>query len=269
MVKYEDYLCLVFCPIFIIKFAFEIGCFVCVCILVNLSSNNPFESHVIGNLTTYFYEGQINKIYFNYSKSNNIKNSYFKTKKSINNRSKDFFELKKYYSKKKTIRKLVANSFCSQIHDNFEKYKGKLLSNIFDLNYSKIHGLSIANMVVSCTLVGLLIITFIFASVKKYSYHTEEKVITCILGIIVLLSYIGRFILSIILFYYMEKGDIEKYDNFLECKNVKVKFFKKFSDAHKLRRVFFAFLVLNIVNQGLEKIEKCFDTFEKSSEEME
>ena len=63
--------------------------------------------------------------------------------------------LKNIIQKKKNIKKLVANSFCSQIHDNFEKYKGKLLSNIFDLNYSKIHGLSIANMVVSCTLVGL------------------------------------------------------------------------------------------------------------------
>ena len=62
----------------------------------------------------------------------------------------------------------------------------------------------------------------------------------------------------------MEKGDIGKYDDFLDCKIVKSRFFKKFSDVHKLRVCFFAFLVLNIINQGIEKIEACFQSSEKT-----
>ena len=38
-----------------LKFIVEIGCFVCVCILCGLSSKNPFENHVIANLSNYFY----------------------------------------------------------------------------------------------------------------------------------------------------------------------------------------------------------------------
>ena len=61
------------------------------------------------------------------------------------------------------------------------------------------------------------------------------------------------------LFYFMEKGDIEKYDDFLDCKIVNTKFFNKLSDVQKIRRCFYAFLVLNIIVQGIEKIENCFD----------
>lgn len=38
-----------------LKFTAELSCFICVCILCGLSSNNPFESHYIRDLTNYFY----------------------------------------------------------------------------------------------------------------------------------------------------------------------------------------------------------------------
>ena len=63
----------------------------------------------------------------------------------------------------------------------------------------------------------------------------------------------------------MEKGDIEKYDEFLECKNVKTKAFSKFSDVQKIRICFFFFVILNIIGQGIEKIEKCVEYSENFS----
>ena len=34
----------------------DIGAFVCICIIVSLSSNNPFKSHIIGAIDNYFYD---------------------------------------------------------------------------------------------------------------------------------------------------------------------------------------------------------------------
>ena len=84
-----------------------------------------------------------------------------------------------------------------------------------------------------------------------------------------ILSYIARFILSIILFYFIEKGDIEKFDEFLDCKNVKKANFEELTEIIKLRNCCIAFLILNIIVQGIDKIEKCFDCAEKYIEEDE
>ena len=57
----------------------------------------------------------------------------------------------------------------------------------------------------------------------------------------------------------MEKGDLEKYDAFLDCKNVRVKFFKEISVVGRLRGCFYAFVILNIISLGIERIEKSID----------
>ena len=90
---------------------------------------------------------------------------------------------------------------------------------------------------------------------KLRDFSKATKIIIVCSSLISTLLYIQRFILSIILLYFMEKGDIAKYDDFLDCKIVKSKFFKKFSDVHNLRTCFFAFLILNVINQGIEKID--------------
>ena len=61
-------------------------------------------------------------------------------------------------------------------------------------------------------------------------------------------------VLSILLFFYIEKGDINKYDDFLDCPNVKKKFFKQFSDTEKLRKCFLAFAVFNLTSEFIDKI---------------
>ena len=67
--------CKVFQYLFCLKFLVEIGSFICVCILCELSSHNPLESHRIGNLSNYFYvaENTTDPIKFinNYNNYNN------------------------------------------------------------------------------------------------------------------------------------------------------------------------------------------------------
>lgn len=74
---------------------------------------------------------------------------------------------------------------------------------------------------------------------------------------------IARIALSFILLYYIEKGDIEKYDDFLDCPEVRVKFFDKFVEINSLRKCFIAFFILNIIEQGIDKLAKIFDIVEK------
>ena len=65
----------------------------------------------------------------------------------------------------------------------------------------------------------------------------------------------------------MEKGDVEKYDNFLDCPNVKVIFFKKLSDVNKLRGCFYAFVIMNFLVLGIEKIEHYLEFSENAIKE--
>ena len=256
-------------PTLLLKSLFQIGCFVCICILCKMSSKNPFESYIIGNLTNYFYvEETYTTLFMNYTKSNNDKISHINRIKHKLSRGK-YNSSVKDLKRKNVLRKLVADSFCTQIQDNFVRYKGKKLSTIFDLNYGKIHRLSIANLVVFCVLFFISFVTMCILSYEYKAPHKATKVIIPIFFLISSLLYVANFLLSLILLYFMEKGDIEKYDDFLDCKKVKRWFFKEFSDVHKLRGCFFAFLVLNIVNQGIEKIEAYFKGLNNFFETME
>ena len=180
------------------------------------------------------------------------------TKKGYRTNDSEHISSDQNIETKASVRRLSSDAFCSEMFDYFKKYKGRKLSSIFDLKYDKIFHIRIANLVISCFLLLVFIGSICYFS--NYSYKTG---IVVSLGLFVLLLYVTRFVLSIVLFYYMEKGDIEKYDDFLECKIVKPKYFKKFSDIHHIRNCFFAFLVFNIMVQGIEKIEKCFEYGEK------
>lgn len=173
------------------------------------------------------------------------------------------------------MRQLASNSFCLYIRDGFEKFKGSKLSNIFDLNYSKIKNISIANLVCSCVLLFYIIVFGIILLIsEKCPIHCHiPECLELVIGIsaiffiiLGILSYIARFILSIILFYFIEKGDIEKYDEFLDCKNINKTNFNQFSDITKLRNCCIAFLILNIIAQSIDQIEKCGDFVEKYEE---
>ena len=137
----------------------------------------------------------------------------------------------------------------------FVKYKGKKLSNIFDLHYKKIYRISLSNYVITCTIIVFYFIILIFITIEKCCH----KYCVCFPAIFIILSfllYIARFILSIVLFYFMETGDIGKYDDFLECEKVKVEVFNKFTDINRMRKIFYSFVIFNIIVQGIDKVEK-------------
>ena len=102
----------------------------------------------------------------------------------------------------------------------------------------------------------------------------EEKIHKCfntgkIGGFVLLILWTAKFVLFIILFFFIENGDIEKYDNFLDCKNVKKDTFKQFSGIEKFRKIFIAFTVLNIISEIIDKTKDFFDLWDENIDEKD
>ena len=252
--------------IFILYGLIESACFICIIILCHISSKNPFKNHIITDLYNYFtiieennngnlILQKIENINTNYSQ---IRIREEQDKYNINYSSENKMNQKIF------LRHLVSRLFCTEIKDYFIKFKGRKLSDIFDLNYEKVHKLSIVILVSSCTMFGVLIAFIIIINIiKKKLDENKSKCIECSLSILMMSFVIARFVLSFILLYYIEKGDIEKYDDFLDCPEVRVKFFDKFGEINSLRKCFIAFFILNIIEQGIDKLAKVFDIVEK------
>ena len=245
-------------------FLIEFGAFICVCIIVSLSSSNPFKEHIIGNITIYYnsfgddadsFSG--NSMYRNIPLNETLTSEeIYNDILSYDNISKDIIKTSSrlYNFKKLFKRKIESDSFCTDIHESFIRNNGKKLSHIFDLNYETIYGLCLALLLVMLAREALTIILIILICKDKY-----QKVAFIILGIIAILLWIAKFVLFIILFHYIENGDIEKYDDFLDCKNVRTEYFKNFTDVDKLRKCFIAFTVLNLLADIFDKVEKLFE----------
>ena len=230
VIRYKK--CNILSSIFYFKLFIEICCFICVCILVKNSKNDPFANHKIGNLYNYFYYPlnirNKSKYNNNFLINNNTSNDYlFNETQNISSMSGN--------KRKLFLRNLVSKSFCIKTFDDFELLKGEKLLNIFDLNYDKIYLYSVLNLLLSCLLVMLFFIGMYIAKCFEgccicavvSRIRVREEPVCCsycniIFYIVFLIIYGTRFIMSFVLFYYMEKGDIEKYSDFLECSGVKV-----------------------------------------------
>ena len=245
--------CSLFDCVSILTILIEIASFICACILCALSAKNPFETHTIGNLTLYFNDVSENEGFEDDIETINIISEI--SNKNISNEIVDF-------RKKINLRKLVPNSFCDQIREYFKKYQGKNLSNIFDLNYEKIRGISICVVIITSVMIFCLIFYIIFQKCLE-----RHNWLCCLFACFTLLLYPAKFTLSILLLYYIEKGDIEAYDNFLDCKNVRKNVFDDFSQIKKLRNCFITFLILSIIVQTIDKLEKCFEMSEKAEQQ--
>ena len=234
------------------RYVVEFCSFVCVCIIVDSTKSNPFEKHIIGNLTDYFFNIENISTSVNVTNSTKSNNSILIPNKKINNIFQEEFEdikKKKFIGK---LRKLVSDSFCLEIQENFEKFKGKRLSSIFDLKYNTVHKFAIGEMVISCVIIFLNI----FQIIK-------------ILDKMSILLMMPKFAFSFILFYYMDKSDLQNYDDFLECKNVRVRYFKKIVKITKLRNCFYSFVVFNVIILGFEKLETLFEYRKEEKKEKE
>lgn len=62
------------------------------------------------------------------------------------------------------------------------------------------------------------------------------------------------------------KGDIGDYKDFLDCPNVKKKYFDSFSDVVKLRKYFIAFEVLDAIFEVLGTLLQIGQAFDKKKE---
>jgi len=245
----------------------EFSIFCCTVSLCTLSSKDPFKSHIIGNMTNYFNNfSYTNNSIENMCICNNITFNTSCTEENILkgclNISHDFF-----YFKPKFIRKLDSESFCTDMQESFSRNKGKRLSYIFNFRYQAIRKINIALIVVILSYIILLIAEFcIISKIKKIKSGDEKKlncynIILFLDRILMIIAWIGKFVLSLTLYHYIESGDIGKYDNFLDCRNVKKEYFEEFKDIDKLRNSFLGFAGLNIINESIDKakylLEKC------------
>lgn len=264
------------CLIKILKIVADILTFAATIYLTTLSSKDPFKSHIIGNFTNYF------KFYPNTTTNietmcvcNNETYEHSCSKENILegclNISSDIIEFKPLL-----IRKLSSRSFCTDMQESFARNEGRRLEYIFDLRYKAIRNMSIALTIVTSVYAFFDIIIIIFqikicCNERKNDFgaktmKTKDRCPDIILGVVYLLNEIteiAKFVLSLILYHFIESSDIEKYDDFLDCKNVKESFFEKFEDTDKLRKCFLAFAILNIISEILDKAE---DLFKKCAE---
>ena len=184
----------------------------------------------------------------------NISQEYLNN--SLNN-SLEIIDIK--YSLKEK-RQLASDSFCEDMEESFKRNEGKELSYIFNLRYQTIRKINIALIVVILSYILLYIVVIIVAIILENSAKDCLAIIAVISSILIFLAWIAKFVLSLLLLYYIESSDIGKYDDFLECKNVQTKFFDKFADVDKLRKIFIAFAVLNIISESIDKAKDLFES---------
>ena len=150
------------------------------------------------------------------------------------------------------------------MEESFKRNKGQKLSYIFDLKYQTIRKLNIALIIVILSFILLFIAMIILLISLKNNEKTFLRIILGIVNILLFLAWIAKFVLSLILLYFIESSDIGKYDDFLDCENVQVKFFDKYTDIRKLRKTFLSFAV-NIISESLDKADELCNSFQRDN----
>ena len=164
------------------------------------------------------------------------------------------------------LRELVSTSFCNKYQNKFQKYKGKKLSNVFNLKMNKIHKISIGLIVVICAPFLLGLIAWICIEVAK----TRNLCLLCTGSCLAISSVITNLILLIILAVTYKKSDLGEYDDFLDCKQVNKRYFdSNFSKVIKLKKYIVAFEIIDAIFDVLETIMDIAEAMEgkKKSED--
>ena len=250
-----------------IQYLDVIGTLICLGFICNLSSTDPFQKHIIGNLTQYFNDVPNDtttdiEIQSNYSDDEPY-HSYTEEEQILQGYKGDSTNLT--IGKKSFLRKLDSDFSCSKYRIKFENSQGKKLSTIFDLRMKKIHGMSIGLIVVIC-LSKIFGLFYFHVGFDINSYQFCEVCCACLTEFVVLGSWITNLVLLIILAVNYSKGDFDKYVDFLECKNVKKNYFDKFSNVLKLNKYIIAFEVLDSIFELLETLFEINEVMEKNEE---
>ena len=239
--------------IYILNLALDALTFGFIAKLVHLSFKSPFKNHIIGDLNNYFND---------VAESNIIINNNFKENKNINNNST-------------FLRNLVSLSICKEIRESLIEFKGQKLSKLFDFNLDNIRLFSLISLCITifmniiafaCFIILIIMICKLckladeigVQNIKNIKKTFKLTTTLEIMGITLRFINVARFVISLILYHYIETSDLDKYDDFLDCKNVKQKFFEKFSVAEELRKWFYIYLALEIAKQGIEKLNQNF-----------
>ena len=221
-----------------------------------LSAKNPFKSHIIGDLSNYFKNVPVNSsIIEDNCFCDNITFNRSCSEEDIIKGCKNISSSSNVSNKSFTQRKLVSSSFCQDMQESFVRNKNKKLTYIFNLNYGTIRKISLPIPII---FLCWGIIGGIFEA-NAFSIKEHSNIIFYILEAVIFLLWCAKTTLTIILFYKIDDGDIEKYDNFLECKNVKEKFFEKFTDINKFRKYFKIFAILSIVVEAIDKLTEIIE----------
>ena len=245
----------------IINILVEIIASLLIYILVGLSFKDPFKDHYIGDLSNYFYDVEIS----NNTNNNSLNISSFNNYGNISSR----YNIKK----KLNLRNLVSKQFCSEMRENFIEFQGSKLEDLFDFKLGKIKLLCLISLGIQILsflifMVVMIALICIACKLKKNKEGTYEVNINSIDTFLNLMTFtkiickifnVALFVVALILYYQIDKSDLDKYDDFLDCENVKDKFFDEFSDANKLRKVFYIYLFVTITKQGIERLNQAFD----------
>ena len=163
-----------------LKGLIQLGALICICYLCRLSSKFPFESHIIGNMTDYFYD---------------IPNT---------SSSDDIIEYKPL-----SKRHLEFPSFCDDILNSFKWNKGRKLSYIFDYNIVRRFSISIIVLYVLSLILSVLFVILKTSTSFKYKKNNIcIKKILIIIQIALTLNFITKFIY---LFFYITVYKVEMY----------------------------------------------------------
>ena len=159
-----------------IKICAEISILGTIIAIVSLSSKDPFDNHIIGDLNNYFHH--IPNIIISYENICICNNKILNHSCTEENISQGCYNSSSYNTIEyinKLKRNLESLSFCTDIEVSFIRNKGKRLSFIFSINYQVIRKLSISILVVTISFIFLFCMRGAF---KDHIKSIESKLLS-------------------------------------------------------------------------------------------
>ena len=84
---------------------------------------------------------------------------------------------------------------------------------------------------------------YLYKSKNRYYYTKNIKAVKCHFSLVII-ALITNLVLLIILGVTYKKGDIDEFNDFLDCRGINKKSFNKFSDVTKLRKYLIIILII-------------------------
>jgi len=169
-------------------------------------------------------------------------------------------------------------TFCKDIYSSFSAHMGEKISNIFDLNSYNIKKYCLITFIFY-----VLYLIFIYPPIineKFECFNKKEKFcsigkkkihkILKVMKILAAMFWLIKSVLYYVLWTLIEKGDLQKYEDFLKCKYVKKNYFDdNFPSIHKFRIFYIILLILNLTTELIDKVETSFNSILEENEKTD